>query len=65
MKEVDAETYNLSIKDRNKNMANKINSLFKENKNYAVAIGIGHFVGHDSVLSYLENLGYRITKLDK
>lgn len=65
IKEVDAETYNLSIKDRNKNMANKINSLFKENKNYAVAIGIGHFVGDDSVLSYLENLGYRITKLDK
>lgn len=65
IKEVDAETYNLSIKDRNKNMANKINSLFKENKNYAVAIGIGHFVGDDSVLSYLENLGYRISKLDK
>lgn len=65
IKEVDAETYNLSIKDRNKNMANKINSLFKENKNYAVAIGIGHFVGDDSVLLYLENLGYRITKLDK
>lgn len=64
-KDLDIPTYNSVIKDRNKNIANKINLLLNENKNYAVAIGVGHFVGDNSVISYLESLGYNITKLNK
>nr|AUO31651.1 TraB/GumN family protein [Paeniclostridium sordellii]AUO31745.1 TraB/GumN family protein [Paeniclostridium sordellii] len=64
-KDLDLSTYNVTIKNRNKNMANKINLLLKENKTYAVAIGVGHFFGDDNVITYLENLGYKINKLNK
>ncbi|MBC6004911.1 TraB/GumN family protein [Paeniclostridium sp. NSJ-45] len=63
--ELDMNAYTKIVKDRNENMANRINSLLKENKTYAVAIGVGHFFGDDTVITYLENLGYSITKLNK
>lgn len=51
-------------KERNINMADKIDKLAKENKRYAAAIGIYHFFGKYSILKNLENKGYSIRRLE-
>jgi uncharacterized protein YbaP (TraB family) len=62
--ELDSNEYSKIIVKRNKNIAKKIDS-FKDDKNYAIALGINHYVGEDSVIKYLENLGYTINRLNK
>lgn len=49
---------------RNKNMANEIDNLVKEDEKYAVAVGILHYFGKDGILKHLESKGYKITKLE-
>lgn len=51
-------------KERNINMADKIDKLAKENKRYAAAIGTYHFFGKYSILKNLENKGYSIRRLE-
>lgn len=51
-------------KERNINMADKIDKLAKENKRYAASIGIYHFFGKYSILKNLENKGYSIRRLE-
>lgn len=52
-----------SNKQRNLLMANEIDKLLDGNKKYAVAVGVYHFFGKYSILNYLKDQGYEITKL--
>lgn len=62
--EVDEESYNLIVIERNKNMANKIDELIKDGKKRVVAVGYRHYMGEDSILDCLEEKGYTIEKLE-
>ena len=61
----DKASYNKLLTNRNAHMANKIDELAKSGKEYAVAVGYGHFFGKDSILKDLEHKGYKITDLNK
>ena len=51
--------------DRNVRMAERIESLLKEDpaKRYLFAFGVMHFLGQKSVVEYLEHKGYRVSRL--
>ncbi|WP_373598176.1 TraB/GumN family protein [Paraclostridium bifermentans] len=61
--ENDKESYDKVLTDRNIDMSNKIDKLAKEEDEYMVAVGTGHFFGPDNILKLLEDKGYKITKL--
>ena len=58
------EKYNMMLTDRNINMANKIDELIKDGRKHTVAVGAGHFIGDDSVLKFLEEKGYTVTRIN-
>ena len=60
----DPESYKILILDRNILMANKIDELIKDGRNHTVAVGAGHFAGDDSILKFLEDKGYTITRIN-
>lgn len=64
LKEEAGKLYNVLNIDRNKGMANKIDELIKDGKKRIVAVGYRHYIGEDSVLSYLEEKGYTIKKIE-
>ncbi len=51
--------------DRNRLMAQRIESLLKEHptKRYLFAFGVMHFLGKKSVVEYLEHKGYTVSRL--
>ncbi|WBW50538.1 TraB/GumN family protein [Peptoniphilus equinus] len=53
------------LKDRNPNMAKKIDELLKskDQKTYMVVVGSGHYTSDQSVLDYLKDMGYTIETL--
>ncbi|MDI9216473.1 TraB/GumN family protein [Clostridium tertium] len=64
MKTDNPEYYNIMLKNRNINMANKIDELVKDGKKHTVAVGAAHFIGDDSILKFLEEKGYEITRIN-
>lgn len=50
-------------KNRNENMANKIDELVKGDKKYAIAVGTYHFFGKDSIIKELESKGYKVNRI--
>lgn len=54
------DNYNILLKDRNINMAKKIDGLASSGKKYLVAVGAAHFVAGDSIINYLEQMGYKV-----
>ncbi|MCR1950920.1 TraB/GumN family protein [Clostridium sp. DSM 100503] len=60
MKTDNPEYYNIMLKNRNINMANKIDELIKDDKKHTVAVGAAHFIGEDGILKLLEEKGYKI-----
>lgn len=54
------DNYNILLKDRNINMAKKIDGLASSGKKYLVAVGEAHFATGDSIINYLENMGYKV-----
>lgn len=50
-------------KNRNENMANKIDELVKGDKKYAIAVGTYHFFGKDSIIKELESKGYKVDRI--
>ena len=58
------EKYNMMLTDRNINMTNKIDELIKDGRKHTVAVGAGHFIGDDSVLKFLEEKGYTVTRIN-
>ncbi|WP_195428577.1 TraB/GumN family protein [Clostridium sp. D46t1_190503_E9] len=64
MKTSNPEYYNIMLKNRNINMANKIDELVKDGKKHTVAVGAAHFIGDDSILKFLEEKGYEITRIN-
>ena len=63
-REKDGEAYNIVSTERNKGMADKIDELIKDGKKRVVAVGYRHYIGEDSVLDFLEEKGYTISKLE-
>lgn len=61
--ENDKESYDKLLKYRNIDMTNNIDKLAKEEDQYMVAVGTGHFFGPNNILKLLEEKGYKITKL--
>lgn len=51
--------------NRNKVMAERIDNLLKENreKSYLFAFGVMHFLDKKSVIEYLEQYGYKVTRM--
>ena len=47
---------------RNKKMAEKIKECLKEDQDYFVILGAGHFVGEKGIVSILTKDGYRVTR---
>ncbi|MEG2786620.1 MAG: TraB/GumN family protein, partial [Romboutsia sp.] len=60
----DQQSYDKQYKDRDINMAKKIDTLAKEKNKYVVSVGTMHFFGNDNILKNLENMGYTITQLN-
>ncbi|MGL5150813.1 MAG: TraB/GumN family protein [Clostridium sp.] len=52
--------YNKLVKERNINMSNEIDKLFKEDGTKLVAVGALHFFGEDSIIKLLEEKGYTV-----
>lgn len=64
MKNNSTEEYKIMLTDRNINMTNKIDEIIKDGKKHTVAVGVMHFIGDDSVLKFLEEKGYSITRIN-
>lgn len=64
MKIDNPEYYNIMLTNRNIDMANKIDELVKDSKKHTVAVGAAHFIGDDSILKFLEEKGYTITRVN-
>ncbi|MEG1344911.1 MAG: TraB/GumN family protein [Clostridia bacterium] len=60
----DQQSYDKQYKERDINMAKKIDTLAKEKNKYVVSVGTMHFFGNDNILKNLENMGYTITQLN-
>jgi uncharacterized protein YbaP (TraB family) len=58
----DPESYSKLLVDRNVGMANKIDEYLKTSNSYFVVVGLGHFLGEDSVVKLLEEKGYTVTR---
>ncbi|MBN2795560.1 MAG: TraB/GumN family protein [Clostridia bacterium] len=58
----DPEIEKVMLTDRNLNMANKINEFMADDKDYFVVVGVAHYLGADSVIAYLESMGYTVNK---
>ena len=58
--DIPSEFYNQLIGIRNKNMANKIDSLVSSTNTF-VAIGAGHLAGESGVVNLLREKGYTVT----
>lgn len=50
------------LRDRNINMAEKIDAMLKTDKTYFVVFGLAHFLGDESVNRYLEDKGYTVER---
>ena len=48
---------------RNKNMADKLDTLFKEGKSIFSVVGAAHYAGDDGIHNLLKNKGYTVTRL--
>lgn len=55
--------YKEFIVDRNIEMANKVDNYLKTNDTYFVVAGAGHFVGSDSIISFLTKKGYKVQRV--
>lgn len=62
-KATDPESYDVMVTTRNKEMAQKIDTMISDGKRHTIAVGCRHFIGDDSILTELESNGYTITKL--
>lgn len=58
----DPEVEKIMLTDRNKNMADKIHSYMQGDEDYFVVVGVAHYLGDDSVIDYLEEMGYTVNK---
>lgn len=58
----DPEIEKVMLTDRNINMANKIDEFMKADEDYFVVVGVAHYLGMDSVIAYLESMGYTVNK---
>lgn len=57
------KSYTVVIKDRNINMANKIDELIKNNEKYFIVVGAAHVVGDDGLVNLLTQKGYKVERL--
>lgn len=57
------KSYTVVIKDRNINMANKIDELIKHNEKYFIVVGAAHVVGDDGLVNLLTQKGYKVERL--
>lgn len=64
MKNDSPEEYKIMLTDRNINMTNKIDEIIKDGRKHTVAVGAMHFIGDDSVLKFLEEKGYSVTRIN-
>ncbi len=51
------------LRDRNINMANKINSYLVDGGTFYVVVGAGHLCGDKSIIELLEDMGYTVNQL--
>jgi uncharacterized protein len=53
----------LLLKNRNKNWVKQLKQIM-ENKSVFVAVGAGHLVGNDGLISLLKKAGYNVVPLE-
>lgn len=61
--ESDKNNLNILLFERNKNMANKIESLIESQEVYFVIVGASHVVGKGGLLKLFKDKGYKISRL--
>lgn len=63
LNESDKNNLNTLLFERNKNMANKIESLIKSQEVYFVIVGASHVIGKGGLLKLFKDKGYKISRL--
>lgn len=62
--EEDPEAYKQLIKNRNATWLPKIEAMFNNGRSEFVLVGAAHLAGVDSLLTQLEQKGYKVTQID-
>lgn len=57
-----APFYEKVVYQRNKNMAEKIESYLKQEGTYFVVVGAAHLIGEQGIIQILQNKGYRLNR---
>ncbi len=64
MQQNDPNSYKQIITDRNNDWLPKVEAMFNNDKNEFVLVGVAHLAGQDSLLTLLENKGYKVSLVD-
>ena len=64
MQKNDPNSYKQLITDRNNDWLPKVEAMFNNDKNEFVLVGVAHLAGQDSLLTLLENKGYKVSLVD-
>jgi uncharacterized protein YbaP (TraB family) len=57
------DAFRILIKSRNRNWAEEIEKLMTGDQDYFIAVGAGHLLGEDSVISLLEKRGIKVERI--
>jgi len=57
------DAFRILIKNRNRNWAEEIEKLMAGDQDYFIAVGAGHLLGEDSVISLLEKRGIKVERI--
>ncbi len=57
------DAFDILFTKRNINMAKKIEQYFKDDKNYFIIVGAGHYIGDKGIISLLKAKGYDIPQI--
>ena len=64
MQKNDPNSYKQIITDRNNDWLPKVEAMFNNDKNEFVLVGVAHLAGQDSLLTLLEDKGYKVSLVD-
>lgn len=63
MREDAPDAFRILIKDRNENWAEEIEKLMAGDQDYFIAVGAGHLLGEDSVISLIKKRGIKVERV--